>query len=419
MIHWILQKLDNSANEPTAVLATLIDFSKGFNRMSPVILITLLSDLNIPTCALKLIISYLSNRSMVTTYNGAVSGSQNLCGGGPQGSLLIVILFCLQVNEAGAPCPRVDDNPPLPLGLHGPALEPVHSQPPELCQQADKTDKKIYIDDLSELEVLALKKILMKIDPNFIGPLNYHERCGLLLPPDKSILQHKLADIQQFTQRNMMMVNKKKTMVMPFNFTLKYDFIPWLNFPGEDPLKVIYETKLLGFTITSDLTFTRHVEEITKKVTKNMWLLLRFRDMGANREQLLSLWQQKGRSILEFASPVFFSTLTGEQSKEIEDCQRKAFAIILQTDYYSYSRALDMLGQEKLSVRRTAAAIKFGEKCVVNPKHTDMLPRSLPGRQDLRHQRLPFQEYFCRTDRLNDSSLPAIARLLNEKYKVE
>ena len=89
---------------------------------------------------------------------------------------------------------------------------------------------------------------------------------------------------------------------MPLNFTLKYYFIPWLNFPGEDPLKVIYETKLLGVTITSDLTFTRHVEEITKKVTKNMWLLLWFRDMGASREQLLNLWQQKGRSILEFAS---------------------------------------------------------------------------------------------------------------------
>ena len=141
--------------------------------------------------------------------------------------------------------------------------------------------------------------------------------------------------------------------------------------------------------------------------------------MGANREQLLNLWQQKGKSILEFASPVFFSRLSVEQSKEIEDCQRKAFAIIFQMDYYSYSRALDMLGQEKLSVRRTASAIKFGEKCVVNPKHTDMLPRSLPGRQDLRHQRLPYQEYLCRTDILNDSSLPAIARLLNEKYKVE
>ena len=201
--------------------------------MSPVILITLLSDLNIPTCALKLIISYLSNRSMVTTYNGAVSGSQHLCGGGPQGSLLIVIMFCLQVNEAGAPCPRVNDIPPLAHGLYGPVLEPVHSHPLELCQQEEKTDKKIYIDDLSELEVVALKKTLVKMDPAFIGPLNYHERCGFVLPTDKSILQHKLMDIQEFTHRNMMMVNKKKTMVMPFNFTLKYDFIPWLNFPGE------------------------------------------------------------------------------------------------------------------------------------------------------------------------------------------
>ena len=67
MLHWILEKLDNSANDPSAVLATLIDFSKGFNRMSPVILVTLLSDMNIPTCALRLIISYLSHRSMVTT----------------------------------------------------------------------------------------------------------------------------------------------------------------------------------------------------------------------------------------------------------------------------------------------------------------------------------------------------------------
>ena len=58
----------------------------------------------------------------------------------------------MQVNEAGAPCPRVDDNPPLPQGLYGPAVEPVHSQSLELCQQTDKTDKKIYIDDLSELE---------------------------------------------------------------------------------------------------------------------------------------------------------------------------------------------------------------------------------------------------------------------------
>jgi hypothetical protein len=50
--------------------------------------------------------------------------------------------------------------------------------------------------------------------------------------------------------------------------------------------------------------------------------------MGASREQLLMLWQHKGRSILKFASPVFFIRLTNDQSKEIEDCQRKSFVIM-------------------------------------------------------------------------------------------
>ena len=120
--------------------------------------------------------------------------------------------------------------------------------------------------------------------------------------------------------------------------------------------------------------------------------------------------RQKGRNILEIASPVFFSRLTINQSKEIKDCQRKAFAIILQADFHSYSRALERLGQEESCCHQVW--------CVKNPKHTDLFLRSLPCRADIRGQRQLFQEYFCRTDRLFDSSPLAIARLLNEKYRV-
>ena len=81
---------------------------------------------------------------------------------------------------------------------------------------------------------------------------------------------------------------------------------------------------------------------------------------------------------LEFASPVFFSRLTLEQNKEIEDCQRKAIAVILQADFHSYNRALERLGQDRLSVRMTASAIKCWEKCLQNPKHADTFPKSFP-----------------------------------------
>ena len=105
MLDFIHRSLDKNHKEPTAVLAALVDFSKAFNRMDHNTIVTILADLNIPTCALRLIVSYLSYHKMGVGYNGAVSGEQDIPGGGPQGGLLTVILFNLQANKAGAPCP--------------------------------------------------------------------------------------------------------------------------------------------------------------------------------------------------------------------------------------------------------------------------------------------------------------------------
>ena len=88
MIHFILLKTDQK--KPTAVLATLVDFSKAFNRICHNRLLTILSDLNIPSCALKLISSYLTKRRMCVRYQSTTSEFQFTPGGGPQGSLLIV-----------------------------------------------------------------------------------------------------------------------------------------------------------------------------------------------------------------------------------------------------------------------------------------------------------------------------------------
>ena len=82
-----------------------MDFSKAFNRIDHNVIVTILGNPNIPTCALRLTISYLSGRKMCVRYNGATSADQAIPGGGPQGGLLTVLLFDLQVNLAGAPCP--------------------------------------------------------------------------------------------------------------------------------------------------------------------------------------------------------------------------------------------------------------------------------------------------------------------------
>ena len=212
MLDFIHQNIDNDSKRPTAVICALVDFSKAFNRIDHNRIVTILSDLNVPTCAIRLIMSYLSNRKMCVRFGGAVSDDCLIPGGGTQGGLLTVLLFNLQVNLAGAPCPTLKT---LPANVEGPELPQEGPLLP--CQQNNRVLKKKYVDDLSLLEALDLKSKLIPA-PHIISPLNLHEIPGLILPPEHSALQHQLADLVVFTDENKMKINNKKTKILPFNF---------------------------------------------------------------------------------------------------------------------------------------------------------------------------------------------------------
>ena len=103
---------------------------------------------------------------MCVRYHGAELDEQAIPGGGPQGGLLTVLFFDLQVNLAGAPCPIALT---LPVGVLGP--EPIQTLlgPLPPCHQLKKINKKKYVDDLSMLEKIDLKTALIP-SPNIDGP---------------------------------------------------------------------------------------------------------------------------------------------------------------------------------------------------------------------------------------------------------
>ena len=76
----------------------MVDFSKAFDRQDHTILITKLSDMNAPGWLLRIVISFLTNRKMVVRYKGALSGPKELPGGGPQGTLLGLLLFLMMLD---------------------------------------------------------------------------------------------------------------------------------------------------------------------------------------------------------------------------------------------------------------------------------------------------------------------------------
>ena len=62
-INFILSNQESP--EPTAILACMIDFSKAFNRQNHNVLIRKLSDMGVPGWLLKIVMAFLTNRSMV------------------------------------------------------------------------------------------------------------------------------------------------------------------------------------------------------------------------------------------------------------------------------------------------------------------------------------------------------------------
>ena len=71
LLHFVHSYLDK--NEPYAVLLSLVDLEKAFNRVSHTIVIEDLADMNVPGWLLKILISYLTERSMFLKFGGALS----------------------------------------------------------------------------------------------------------------------------------------------------------------------------------------------------------------------------------------------------------------------------------------------------------------------------------------------------------
>ena len=102
MLNFILSNMEGNPN--IAVLSVPVDYQKAFNRMLHSDILCNLAALNVPTCAVKLIQSYLTGRTMCVRYMGEESSFKRCPGGGPQGGLLTGLMFIIQVNKAGSPC---------------------------------------------------------------------------------------------------------------------------------------------------------------------------------------------------------------------------------------------------------------------------------------------------------------------------
>ena len=112
-----------------------------------------------------------------------------------------------------------------------------------------------------------------------------------------------------WTIQNDMKINKRKTKELVIDFSKTRTNFPTIRIDGTDTQRVT-EAKILGITITSNLTWDVHVDEITRKAGKRLFLLLQLKRSGIPAEDLLTVYTTVVRPTLEYACPAWSISLT-------------------------------------------------------------------------------------------------------------
>ena len=388
-------------NIPHMILAGMIDFSKAFNRQNHNILITILCNMGVPGWLLKIVMGFLTNRSLILRFNGVSTSKKNLPGGGPQGTILGMFLFLILINFAGFSdkAENISDTICKVAGKRKP-IEKTHLK---------------YVDDFSILE--AVNRYDLEVSTSLPQPHNYHSRTGQILPESKSNVALAIQDLLRYSLDHDMKINHDKSKLMLFNTSRVHDFIPAITMNG-DQLDVVEEMKLLGVVITSDLKWSKNTEYITKKGFNRLWMMRRLKRIGASEEDLLDTYTKQVRSLLELAVPVWHAALTVYDRTQIERVQKTAFSIILGNKYTSYKDALETLEMDTLEERRGNLCLKFALKASVHPQFKNWFQefRASKPRKVNDDKNDKYVVPYARTNRFEDSPIPYLTRLLNEHF---
>ena len=171
------------------------------------------------------------------------------------------------------------------------------------------------------------------------------------------------------------------------------------------------ETRLLRSVISSNLKWHKNTEQLTKKGFQRMIILRNLVEFDVPQEDLVLIYCQYIRSVMEFNSSVWFSTITQEEKDDLEKVQRCAIKLIMKEEYQTYEDALERLKLQNLSDRREMLALRFAKKCTKHEKSKDWFPLNESSIKIRNGDK--YKVNFASTGRLQYSAIPAMRELLN------
>ena len=333
----------NALESPgTSVRVIFLDYTKAFDRKNHNILMQKIESLEPHPCIVRWIAAFLQGRNQQVKIGNTTSGILPINGAVPQGALLGMEAFEIMISD----------------------LKSI-------------VDIKKYVDDTT------LSEILRELQP--------------------SRLQDALNDAVEWTRSNDMNINRSKTNVMNITFSKKVDFTP-LSIASE-PIETVSSAKLVGVYLQSDLKWNAHIDSIVKKAAPRLYYLRQLKRSKATVDDMLKFYLSIVRPVLEYAAPVWSSSLPEYLVYRIEQVQKRALRIIL--PHLDYTEALKFLKLTPPLYERVKAYVKnfFRKIENSNDKINHILP---PKRSHNYHTRNPkkYCDMKIRTERYKKSFIP-------------
>ena len=273
-------------------------------------------------------------------------------------------------------------------------------------------DRFKYIDDLTILQLVLLSGLLTEY--NFLEHVPSDVGVDqMFLPAQSYATQDHLNYISNWTDEHLMQLNPTKCNYMVFS-RAQTEFSTRLKVKNTKMDRTTVN-KILGVWIEDSLSWETNTIEICRKAYSRVSMQTTLKYAGVPIEDLIEIYVLFIRSVTEYCSVAFHSSLTGEQTTDLERIQRTCLKIILAENYVHYVAALEMSGLDTLYQRREKRMLDFSLKCIKHPLNKRIFPLSEDVNHDTRSREI-FKVNFARTGTYKKSAVPYCQRKLNEHF---
>ena len=463
MIIEVLQEICTNAEDyRSASILTSIDYAKAFNRVSFQHCLAAFERKFASTPIIRLIATFLTNRTMSVRVGQSWSEPRDVTGGCPQGSILGVFLFNvttddledgfmkfenerlgLTTREQGVQDPQdaqLNPNHPTntvtssPLRTARPNF-PISPIGGGIFRMAGARRVRLnlnvrnvpcrFIVPPAEQKIgtqaLTTKpvKVFKYVDDNLVvEKLNFGREEIVVTENGKFKIKHAVSSQNAFigitsvALERGMKVNEDKTNLLCVSDSITFTTKAFINDSSGNRIDSTESMKILGFHLSSKTGIGSHVKETVKKIRQRYWVLCHLRKAGFNESELLRVYKSNILPLADYCSPAYHSLLSDLQDQELERAQIGALRHIF--GYELSARKLREKAQLKtLRQRRIDLTDKFARKCLESERFRGWFPLK-KGRVSGRSVQI-YEEEPARCDRLKNSPIFYMRRRLNGK----